>query len=1216
MQNDSIVITAKLNVDASEALILKDLETIENNIKGKPIQISATINPDSLKTIQSQISEFSKGLTINVGAVNAQSIQQSISEATKNQGVKVKLATEVDTKVVNADVDKIKKMFQLGIKGGTLTEFRQELKPLLQEFANDYKELDENKVQQSFSKILNFIDRTKNETIILDQALKETHETLRQLIQAEGAVNIDRVVKGDLMNIFNNSEKQVEEVLTGVFGKKGVGWAFTEMGKTTFSAWDTIAEQFKIECNNLAEGIANLYDILNQPLTKGNVFNVVSDLNDMLNSLASSLNLPTNLFEIMGNDVNMLFANVDEMSKLQTTVQGVDTSMQSLAIDAKQTDVAIEELLSDVNKYPDIAKISSGFSTSNADQLTYAKNQLNEYFTSVVQVEDKANRVKNAVADTEGELQRFYIQVEKGDKSIETLTYALNEQGTAYEFLSKTIREADNSTDFRRKGLDVQKDINTEKIDQFITKLKEANLYTGDLKTAADNLKTAIANVSDTNSMNKFLDDFDIAKAKFQALREESRLFSQQEKQEVATIKSAMSELDKIINNTQFGKQKNSLAGMIGDTNTLKDLKSSFEKTVSDAKAAKELYQELLNNLSKDASPTAIAKANTQLEQLKSEFDATTTSAKNLQTQLDAIKTFADASKNLLSIDQKSRSSNVTQAQMNQYAAEFEAYNHQITLMEQKLRLEGLYTEQIQRQRNAIIDNTNEIIRQRDAQEAQKNYTDEIINKYKELTEVNTRLMSGKAAETETADLTKRNDELKGYLVLLEQELNEKGLLQGEIKKVLDAEKERYDTTIKYAAEEKASAEATKQKAEETRKYNQELKETEKYINDAIAALQKFNNSAVAKKNSNNEFVQSQIGTNDDLINRLTNWQSSLANNNTAPNLQRIKAEMDAYTASVNNAVKSSEALNRELRDAAIDNKASAQIEKLKNQMELFAKTNVKAVNSLKQMRDGFTYLGKWQELITRLNSGTLDANGIQKLTQDFQAFKGECQSAGLTTSRFFTSMQSQLRMVVQRWISLYAIIGRITTAFNELKEVDKILTEIAKSSDVTRESLQSLGDAAFDMASKYGRLASDYLYGVQEFSRAGFRGDQLTALTEISLLAQSAGDIETDLANSYVIATNAAYEFEGSQEKLGEVLDRQNYVTNNYALNMTDLANSTKIAASQAAQSGVEIDEMTAALATMISTTQQGGEIAARAFRGKRALSTIALYRCEPIIA
>ena len=66
----------------------------------------------------------------------------------------------------------------------------------------------------------------------------------------------------------------------------------------------------------------------------------------------------------------------------------------------------------------------------------------------------------------------------------------------------------------------------------------------------------------------------------------------------------------------------------------------------------------------------------------------------------------------------------------------------------------------------------------------------------------------------------------------------------------------------------------------------------------------------------------------------------------------------------------------------------------------------------------------------------------------------------------------------------------------------------------------------------------------------------------------------------------------------------------------MTDLAEATKLAASQAAQAGVGTDELTAALGTMIASTQQGGEIAARAFRGKRTLRAIAHYGCESIVA
>ena len=51
----------------------------------------------------------------------------------------------------------------------------------------------------------------------------------------------------------------------------------------------------------------------------------------------------------------------------------------------------------------------------------------------------------------------------------------------------------------------------------------------------------------------------------------------------------------------------------------------------------------------------------------------------------------------------------------------------------------------------------------------------------------------------------------------------------------------------------------------------------------------------------------------------------------------------------------------------------------------------------------------------------------------------------------------------------------------------------------------------------------------------------------------------------------------------------------------MTELAQATKIAASQSASAGVSVEQMTAALGTMIATTQQGGEVAARAWRGKR---------------
>ncbi len=175
--------------------------------------------------------------------------------------------------------------------------------------------------------------------------------------------------------------------------------------------------------------------------------------------------------------------------------------------------------------------------------------------------------------------------------------------------------------------------------------------------------------------------------------------------------------------------------------------------------------------------------------------------------------------------------------------------------------------------------------------------------------------------------------------------------------------------------------------------------------------------------------------------------------------------------------------------------------------------------------------------------------------------------------------------------------IQKTKEAVSELKELDNILTEISKTSDLTRQQLAKLGDESFDTASKYGKKASNYLAGVQEMYRAGYENSE--EMAELSTLAQAAGDMDTGLANDYLIATDAAYKLKGNAEKLNEILDGQNNITNRNALSMKDLAEATKIAASQSASSGIAINKSTAAMGTMIATTRQGGDIAARAWKG-----------------
>ena len=49
--------------------------------------------------------------------------------------------------------------------------------------------------------------------------------------------------------------------------------------------------------------------------------------------------------------------------------------------------------------------------------------------------------------------------------------------------------------------------------------------------------------------------------------------------------------------------------------------------------------------------------------------------------------------------------------------------------------------------------------------------------------------------------------------------------------------------------------------------------------------------------------------------------------------------------------------------------------------------------------------------------------------------------------------------------------------------------------------------------------------------------------VAKLSILGQAAGDMSADVSNSYLLATNAAYDYKGNAEKLNAVLDGQNMI-------------------------------------------------------------------------
>ncbi len=167
-------------------------------------------------------------------------------------------------------------------------------------------------------------------------------------------------------------------------------------------------------------------------------------------------------------------------------------------------------------------------------------------------------------------------------------------------------------------------------------------------------------------------------------------------------------------------------------------------------------------------------------------------------------------------------------------------------------------------------------------------------------------------------------------------------------------------------------------------------------------------------------------------------------------------------------------------------------------------------------------------------------------------------------------------------------LIKTTKNALSELKKLDTLLVELSKNGHLSYNALQDLGDHAFEVASKYGRSAVDYLSSTLAASRSGYKNPE--AMAELSLTLQSAGNIPADLADQLIFATDKAWQMNGSISELTKTLDGMYYITSQNPVNLRELSQGMSAISSKAASLGLDANETAAALATMLNATDNDG--------------------------
>ena len=381
-------------------------------------------------------------------------------------------------------------------------------------------------------------------------------------------------------------------------------------------------------------------------------------------------------------------------------------------------------------------------------------------------------------------------------------------------------------------------------------------------------------------------------------------------------------------------------------------------------------------------------------------------------------------------------------------------------------------------------------------------------------------------------------------------------------------------------------------------------KKTQKQVNSDIKQLEKTINmlrltGTFAKGNTKRE-----------LNNYIKSLQSQLNHVKLTAKIDNKNLKNDISKALNNISFKDINALNID------ENKIKLKVRKALAETKAFVEKNPVAINvELKKNKlnnDLISYLNRntkinessvllgEAEKVRELINAIDDKKTLREATDAFQLYKSEVSATGFNTKSTTDKIKDMLFHVTKIG-SAFGVasmaVNNFVKSMKTLRQNDTILIEISKTSEMTKQQLKELGDEAFKTASKYGELSSNYLIAVQEMARSGYE-DTSKELGKLSLLAQSAGDMTADSANNYLLATDAAYKYGGSIEKLNAALDGANYISNKNSAVLTDIADATRVSASFAANANIAIDELTAAEATMIATTKRSGSEIGRAFR------------------
>lgn len=238
-------------------------------------------------------------------------------------------------------------------------------------------------------------------------------------------------------------------------------------------------------------------------------------------------------------------------------------------------------------------------------------------------------------------------------------------------------------------------------------------------------------------------------------------------------------------------------------------------------------------------------------------------------------------------------------------------------------------------------------------------------------------------------------------------------------------------------------------------------------------------------------------------------------------------------------------------KGAASTKKYDATVEKIQNKL-----------SQMQWMRSNYGRAfsdGTWAQSFSAVEEGLQTAltqgatpERVKQLSDQLEVLKQKARAAGEAGKTFGQRFQEGFAKfaswfsISQLFMTMMNSIGRMV---EKVTEIDTAMTSLKKVADESAASYAKYMDDALGRSKDLSARAPDYIEASAGWARMGFDMEEAQRLGELSMIYYNVGDgVESvDAATSSLISTMKAFNIEAADAE--SILDKLNYVGNNYGI-------------------------------------------------------------------